>query len=146
MGKGILNQCRSEGLSCSSVLRAARVWHFSGAGSYGTRVSRCARCQHREQMETAPVLTITAATSMITLLKMIQKAYVWFVSEWLWVYVLLLWLVLICLFCAAGGWVGERWWGWWSLTVDFWSSVECRLVSVASVEGCSCILSSGGFQ
>lgn len=34
-------------------------------------------------------------------------------------YVLLVWLVLVGLFCDAGWRVGEQWWGWWSLTVDF---------------------------
>lgn len=36
-----------------------------------------------------------------------------------WEFVLLVGLVLVGLFCAAGRWVGKQWWGWRSLAVDF---------------------------
>ena len=73
MGKEALSWCKSEGLSCSSLLRAAGAWHFSGAGSYGAHTSWCARYQHQEQTEIAPVLTVKASTSIMILLKITHK-------------------------------------------------------------------------
>lgn len=97
MGEDVLNQCRSEGLSCSSVPRANGAWHSVGLAPTGlTQVD--VDCQ--EQSETVPVLTIKAATNCF--LNMMHKVCAWIISECLWLYVLLVGLGVIELFCAAG--------------------------------------------